>query len=59
MNFRVKNFIVRNDYKKKTLVFGCYYLVDSMEWRVECYNLIDSMEWRVVTFEIDVQQISF
>jgi hypothetical protein len=37
MNFGVKNFIVKNDSKKKTLVF-------------ECYNLVDFMEWAVVTF---------
>jgi hypothetical protein len=31
MNFGLKNFIVRNDSKKKTLVFDCYNLVDPME----------------------------
>jgi hypothetical protein len=31
MNFEMKNFIVRNDSKKETLIFECYNRVDSME----------------------------
>jgi hypothetical protein len=31
MNFGMKNFIVKNDPKKKTLIFDCYNLADLVE----------------------------
>ena len=42
MNFEVKNFIVKNDLEKKTLM-------------LECNNLIDSMDEGLYIIEVNVQ----